>query len=296
MSAALTRLLDWLEDQPGQTWQERWLASGAEAAGAGWRQVPIGWLHGRGRRSQWLRAELASALEAAICADLIRPSLGWLVSASAIKGALARDLARTRDPDGFARLRAQCDGHPGISQEPAADFLQRTSVIIAAKGGTLTDITIGDVLELLDIETSVLAGWPGDGPVLYQMLHELGIFGDQAPARLRELRTGGQKTPGELIDRYQLACRPVRDLLVDYLRERQPGLDYNSLRALAYYLGKRFWKDLELHHPGIDSLHLPAEISGAWRHRLLTQAKTVDHPQRPAGRRRPSRGSPTASA
>ena len=26
----LARLLDWLEDQPGETWQGRWLASGAE--------------------------------------------------------------------------------------------------------------------------------------------------------------------------------------------------------------------------------------------------------------------------
>ena len=148
-------------------------------------------------------------------------------------------------------------------------------MIIAAKGGTLADIIVGDVLELLDIETSVLAGWPGDGPVLYQVLHELGIFDDQAPARLRELRTGGQKTPGELIDRYQIEYRPIRDLLVDYLRERQPGLDYNSLRALAYYLGKRFWKDLELHHRGISSLHLPAEVASAWRQRLLTQSRTV---------------------
>ncbi len=153
--------------------------------------------------------------------------------------------------------------------------LQRCSVIIAVKGGTLADIIAGDVLELLDVEASVLAGWPGDGPVLYQMLHELGILHGQAPARLRELRTGGQKTPDELVDRYQLACRPVRDLLVDYLRERQPGLDYNSLRALAYYLGRRFWKDLESHHPGIASLHLPAEIATAWRQRLLTQPKTV---------------------
>jgi integrase len=271
----LTRLVDWLEGQPGQTWQGRWLAGGAEAAGAGWRQVPLRWLNDCGWRSQWLPSELSAALKAAICADLIRPSLGWLVSVAPIKGALARDLAQTRDPDGFARLKAQCDGHPGISARARLRTLQRSSVIIAAKGGTLSGIIVGDVLELLDIETSVLAGWPGDGPVLYQMLHELGIFDDQAPARLRELRTGGQKTPGELIDRYQIEYRPVRDLLVDYLRERQPGLDYNSLRALAYYLGKRFWKDLELHHPGISSLHLPAEVAGAWRHRLLTQSRTV---------------------
>jgi hypothetical protein len=31
-----------------------------------------------------------------------------------------------------------------------------------------------------------------------------------------------------MIDRYRLACRPVRDLLVAYLRERQPALDYTT--------------------------------------------------------------------
>jgi len=271
----LARLLDWLQSQPGKTWQDRWQVSGAEAAGAGWRQLPLRWLDGHGRRSQWLPSELSAALRVAICADLVRPSLSWLVSVASIKGALSRDLARARDPAGFARLTAHCDGHPGISARTRMRTLQRCSVIIAVKGGTLADIIAGDVLELLDVEASVLAGWPGDGPVLYQMLHELGILHGQAPARLRELRTGGQKTPDELVDRYQLACRPVRDLLVDYLRERQPGLDYNSLRALAYYLGRRFWKDLESHHPGIASLHLPAEIATAWRQRLLTQPKTV---------------------
>ncbi|HEY5354433.1 MAG TPA: hypothetical protein VIK57_18445, partial [Streptosporangiaceae bacterium] len=271
----LARLLDWLESQPGKTWQERWRVSGAEAAGAGWRELPLLWLEGRGRRSQWLPSELSAALRVAICADLIRPSLSWLVSAASIKGALSRDLAKARDPAGFARLTARCDGHSGISARARTRTLQRSSVIIAVKGGTLTDIIAGDILELLDVETSVLAGWPGDGPALYQMLHELGILQGQAPARLRELRTGGQKTPDELIGRYQLACRPIRDLLVDYLRERQPGLDYNSLRALAYYLGRRFWKDLETHHAGIASLHLPAEVAAAWRQRLLTQPGTV---------------------
>ena len=82
----LTRLLDWLEGQPGETWQGRWLAGGAEAAGAGWRQVPLRWLDDRGWRSQWLPSELSAALKAAICADLIRPSLGWLVSAGVYQG------------------------------------------------------------------------------------------------------------------------------------------------------------------------------------------------------------------
>ena len=47
----LARLLDWLESQPGATWQHRWRSSGAEAVGAAWRHVPLRWLDDRGRRS-----------------------------------------------------------------------------------------------------------------------------------------------------------------------------------------------------------------------------------------------------
>jgi hypothetical protein len=66
-----------------------------------------------------------------------------------------------------------------------------------------------------------------------------------------------------------LGCRPIRDLLVSYLHERQPSLDYNSLKDLSYYLARRFWKDLEVHHPGIDSLRLTPEVAAGWRERLL---------------------------
>ena len=96
-----------------------------------------------------------------------------------------------------------------------------------------------------------------------------------APASLREIRSLGQRTPEELIDRYRLRCRPVRDLLVDYLRERQPALDYTSLKSLACTLGMLFWQDLERHNPGISSLHLPAEIAGDWKQRLRTKPKTI---------------------
>ncbi|MET7701700.1 hypothetical protein [Streptomyces sp. NPDC005485] len=32
----LTLLLEWLQEQPGDNWQQRWLASGADAAGERW--------------------------------------------------------------------------------------------------------------------------------------------------------------------------------------------------------------------------------------------------------------------
>ena len=87
-------------------------------------------------------------------------------------------------------------------------------------------------------------------------------------------RVHGQQTAGQLIDRYDLACRPVRDLLVDYLNERRPGIDYVTLNGLAYQLGLLFWKDLETHHPGIDSLNLAPDVAVAWKQRM--QYRTVE--------------------
>ena len=88
----------------------------------------------------------------------------------------------------------------------------------------------------------------------------------------------GQPSCEQLIDRYRIACRPVRDVLVDYLRERQPAVDFSSLQRLAYLLGKLFWADLEAHHPGIDSLQLPREVAAAWKQRVMTRTRTTTGP------------------
>jgi hypothetical protein len=271
----LAWLLDWLADQPGQTWQQRWMASGADAAGGAWRDLPIAWQQARGRESRWLRAELSGALVVAICGDLVRPSLSCLVAGAAGKGSLTRNLARTRDPHGFARLRALCAADPQVSGFAAALTLRRSAEIIAAKGGTLADVTVGDALELMDREAETFTCPTRDHKVFYRMLRELGVFEDQAPQRLRAFRTAGQLTPAELVDRYVLQCRPVRDLLVDYLAERQPAMDYTSLKNLAYYLAQRFWADLEQHHPGIDSLHLPRDVADAWKQRQRTKPQVI---------------------
>ncbi|WP_251016434.1 hypothetical protein [Streptomyces sp. ISL-99] len=83
-------------------------------------------------------------------------------------------------------------------------------------------------------------------------------------------RHSGQVSVAELVDRYQLRCRPVRDLIVDYLAERQPSLDYNSLEDLSRTLARHFWADLERHHPGIGSLRLAPEVAAAWKERCPT--------------------------
>ena len=268
----LPLLLDWLEEQPGQTWQDRWLTSGADDARGQWGDLPARWLWDRGLHSKSRLELMTSSLLVLVGADVIRPSLGWLLTGGR-KRKLARNMIRARDPEGFARLSRACDDDPGITSHARKHVLFRVSVIIAAKGGAVADITIGDVLEILSAEDG-LRGKEPSGPATFRALRETGIFGDGIPT-LREIRDAGQRTVGELVDRYPLACRPVRDLIVDYLRERQPSIDYVTLKNRAYELARCFWADLEQHHPGIDSLRLSPEMAAAWKRRLRTRAKTV---------------------
>jgi hypothetical protein len=146
--------------------------------------------------------------------------------------------------------------------------LSRIAVVLAAKGGTLAEITVGDCVELLQIVRRLGGGKTTSG-YFYQLLHALGIFDPAAPPTVRAFGTTGQISIEQLIDRYHIAHRPVRDLLVHYLRERQTTVDYVSLQRLAGALGKLFWADLERHHPGIDSLRLAPEVAASWKQRIL---------------------------
>lgn len=148
----LRLLLRWLAAQPGDSWQERWIASGADAAGVDWRQVPTGWLREQGPSGSWREATLIEALPVAISADLVRPSLSWLVSGGPARGGLlVRVMAASRDPAGFARIQS-CDGQVGVTGTTGSQLRYRAALIAAAKGGDLAAITVGDVLELFDAE------------------------------------------------------------------------------------------------------------------------------------------------
>ena len=268
----LIRVLDWLEAQPGDTWQDRWITSGADAAGnPAWRGLLAGWLAGTGRGPrdpEHVSLLAGRAIMLLICADVIRPSLGWLL-APATPAGLAAEMARVRDPAGFAALTVICRENC-VNSHTTQLALRRIAAILAAKGGQVADITIGDCLELLQIAGDLLRSSDSTSPYFYQLLRAAGIFGAAAPPG-QALKTQGQLSCEQLIDRYAITCRPVRDLLVDYLRERQPAVDYPTLHKLSYSLGRLFWRDLELHHPGIASLHLPAEAAAAWKQRITTK-------------------------
>ncbi len=199
---------------------------------------------------------------------MIRPGAGWLLGAGGMRG-LAAEMERTRDRDGFAALRRADTAAPG--RQSLA--LRQVAAVMAAKGGTVADITVGDCLELL---TAARPRAPGRAPPASTFTSSCtppGSFAGSAPATVRAFRTRGQLTPRQMTGRYGIECQPVRELLADYLAERQPSMDYASLRGLASMLCRLFWRDLEIHHPGISSLRLDPAAASAWRERLL--AKTV---------------------
>ncbi len=80
------------------------------------------------------------------------------------------------------------------------------------------------------------------------------------------------------MDRYRIQCRPVRDLIVDYLQERQPSLDFASLDAVSRTLAGLFWARIEAPAPGIDSLRLPPAVARAWKEDLKVKKRTVIGP------------------
>ena len=221
---------------------------------------------------------LSPGLLVLMCADVIRPSLGWLLNSPQARRNLAVEMARTRDAAAFADLDRMCAAG-AVGSQVGQQALARIGVIMAAKGGTVGDVRVGDCLELLTLAAaSGQRDMHSRSPLFYQLVHARGGWGEDAPAAIQVFSGHGQPSCEQLIDRYRIQCAPMRDVLVDYLRERQPSLDFSSLQRDAYLLGKLFWADLEAHHPGIDSMKLPRDVAAAWKQRVMTKTRTTAAP------------------
>lgn len=257
-------MLRWLSEHAGDTWQQRWTSSGIERHAGAWLDEPLTWLRRHGHRED--ARELKAGFMALTAAEVLFPSMTFVLSRPR-DPALTKIMATHRDPDGFATIETSSDADQWTS---AAGRLARwhIAVLLAAKGGTVSDITVGDCVQLRQIE--VARETSGSRRYqFYTLLRAAGQFPADAPVTLRRVTAyAGQRTPEQLVDRYQLQNQEIRNLLVDYLTERQPGLDYTTLEAMARRLGSNFWKDLELHNPGIDSLKLDPQTAAAWKERL----------------------------
>ena len=168
-------VLGWLATQPGDSWQQRWQASGAEDQ-PDWRTLVTAAAAGRRRAKTAPGTQLphlSPGLLVLICADVIRPSLGWLLRFAPARRGLATEMARTRDAGGVRRARRSCTrGRVGLQTGQQA--LTRIAVIMAAKGGPVAAVSVGDCVELLQIAAGIRATSGSEAhahsPLFYQLL------------------------------------------------------------------------------------------------------------------------------
>ena len=113
---------------------------------------------------------------------------------------------RTRDPVVFAELAARLSRGAAVGSQSGQQALTRIAVIMAAKGGLVGQVRVGDAVELLEVATHVSA--KGDGhahsPLFYQLLHAHGGWGQDAPAAMQVFSGPGQPSCEQLIDRYRI--------------------------------------------------------------------------------------------
>jgi integrase len=257
----LRRVLGALAGFPGDGWQERWLAAGCDKAGAGW-VTALGdpWM---GRSANTRREESTGALSVLVSLDVIRPSYEWLHMARLTR--TYNVVRQLRDPEFVTQVGAHVEAHRHPEQ------LVRNALLVISKIMLHTGKPVAEISPA-DVVIYHQAAWLMRGQVVgveyaWELLSALGGFPD-GTLSFRDYVRQGPMSVTEMVDFYQVKCGPVREMLVRYLNDRAPALDYGSLRQLAYKLVGVFWQDLEEHHPGIDSLALADEVATGWKTRL----------------------------
>ena len=252
-------ILDWLLTYPGEGWQDRWLAAGADE-GLDWIDDVLA---DDPRSPVTKRDEVMRGLICLLLCRVMLPSYGFLTRYKSHNlFTYARQVFR---PDLFVQLEqkgATLDARQGRIGESLAVICK----IVLHTGREVDQLTAED---LLAYRAWVIQeyGRPKSAVALaWEMLREVTDMG--VHATMREALRVGQRPTAELVDAYRLQCRPVRDLLIRYLEERRPALDYGTFRNLVGTLAGNFWALIEYQNPGIDTLHLPHEVAETWKQRL----------------------------
>jgi len=254
LERGMSRMLDWLETFPGENWQDRWLLSGSEELGTRW---------GPGGLTQAQRQNLTLGLRMLIVFCAIRPCYAWLFGSRSL-GVYA-DFRRHNQAEAFAAIERRIvprDTYQEYADE-ALNLLTRMAIV------TGKDLFALDLNDFDDYASARRAsGRTGHAlPLAYELLHGVGGLAGLPPT-LRQARNRGQLSVAELVDKYPIANRAIRDVLVHYLVERSAVLDYGSLVNQVQELTDLFWCDIERHHPGIASLHLSEAVATGWKQRV----------------------------
>jgi integrase len=255
------RLLGWLSGFDGATWEQRWLASGADSAPQGW--VDAAFPH---HAQKWQHYAVTGGLYHLIQARVLRPSYAWLLICRA-----GSALTRFLDVNAATEL-AQLRGLPAYQQALArhrADAEHCLARVMIRTGQPLTGLRGEELLHYADIVRT--SGRHRREHLAWELMVALGVFaGEAATLRAAWSAKGNtrQHSVATLVDRYGIPPGGVRDLFVDYLGELKPGMDYASLAGLAYRMIRLFWWEILQINPAQADLRIDPHTATIWRERL----------------------------
>ncbi|WP_405968993.1 hypothetical protein OG496_00190 [Streptomyces sp. NBC_00988] len=260
-SRGTARILHWLLSFPGDGWQERWLVSGVDS-GLDWGWIDLVTAE-YGSAEAPRRAMTAEGLGCVLLARVVRPSYEFLQGYRT--SGLYRHAKQEFGAEQFDRIR-----QAGLARAmiPSQLSTAENSLVKVAfrTGRDLDRLTAEDLIAYHEWSRETFAKAPAGLHAAWDLMCDAGLLSDVLPLRRTVAR--GQLSTAAMVDRYSIQCRPVRDVLVRYLEERRPSLDYTSLQHLASQLVGAFSADIEKHHPGIDTLDLPTEVAQAWKERI----------------------------
>jgi integrase len=254
-------VLRWLEGHVGSGWQQRWRNACGDA-GLGWVDGFVADAPGsRGHK----RAEVTAGLRSLLLNGVVRPGYGFFRHYK--PGTLIAEMIATDGTETFARLR-HAAAALGANDHQYGDARVAIAKMVLHTGRGVNELTVDDFDDYRAAFRGRRHPIPTGTVLAWDLLRAVGVL--PADSSMRQHLRRGQQTTTDLVDRYPIQSTNIRHVLIRYLDERRPAIDYSTLRSLASSLVGTFWVEIERLHPGLDTLHLPAEVAEAWKLGLLT--------------------------
>ncbi|MFJ4188228.1 tyrosine-type recombinase/integrase [Kitasatospora sp. NPDC089509] len=259
--AGASKILDWLLSHPGEGWQARWQAADADR-GKDW----IDELNAGDHRSpDSRRNEIIMGLNSLMISRVVLPRYGFLRGYKAMR--LFKNLQQMFPAGQIERMR-EFGAEVGMTPRHIDEGLRVISAMILYTGRDLHQLTAEDVFHLRAVGRRDIGEAYVGTHSAWDLLRGAGVI--DCKDSLKDALRHGQRPTAELVDAYNIQSTPVRNVLVRYLEERRPGVDYGTFRGLVGSLAGVFWADIEAHHPGIDTLRLQQDVTDGWKQRLVT--------------------------
>ncbi|MGS2807785.1 MULTISPECIES: tyrosine-type recombinase/integrase [Nocardia] len=261
-------VLSYLSEFGGDTWQTRW-----DASPLGRGETTVSEVLGS-RRGTGLA--IGQGVRSLFCLRVIQPSL-LAFRANSFHEYWQFFVAAQGDPllEKFAEQTTASD----LSWPHRRDALFDVCCLLTVQGVSLSDLTPAALLHyghetrrvrtILQPETKM--GNRFAGPSAWNVLHQVGHFPPGTPSTMREALSRGQLTIEQLVDRYPIRNRSVRQLLIDYFTRRAADSDYASISHMVLEVAHHFWEKIERINPDQADLRVSPEVYATWRHMISTR-------------------------